>query len=105
MASVLKQLAAQNLTSAGTAQRLTTTSTICQSVLIVAKSTNAGSVYVGDVDVTASNTFPIAASASYRIEAPAGPGGAAQDMDLRDIYWDGGTTGDDIFVIYSQRTN
>ena len=105
MASMIKQLAAQNLTSAGTAQALTTTATICQSVLIVAKSTNAGSVYVGDSTVDSTNTFPIAAGESYRIEAPQAPGGGADDMDLSTIFWDGGTTNDDIFVIYAQRTN
>lgn len=104
MASMLKQLAAQNLTSGGTAQALTTTATIAQSVLIVAKSTNAGSVYVGSSDVDSTNTFPIAAGKSYRIEAPQAPGGGADDMDLSTIFWDG-TTNDDIFVIYMQRTN
>lgn len=105
MAAVLKQLSAQNLTSAGTAQPLSTTSILCQSILIVAKSTNAGNVYVGDSGVTSLNAFPIAAGESYRIEAPAAPGGGADTMDLKDIYWDGGTTNDDIFVMYFQRSN
>ena len=105
MASMIKQLAAQNLTAAGTAQALTTTATLCQSVLIVAAAGNAGSVYVGSVDVDSTNTFPIAAGESYRIEAPQAPGGGADDMDLSTIFWDGGTTGDDIYVIYMQRTN
>lgn len=105
MATMLKQLSAQNLTSAGTAQRISSTSILCQYVKITALAANTGATYVGSSAVTSANSAPIAAGASVEFYAPQAPGGGADDMDLKEIYWDSATTGNDIVVTYLQRTN
>ena len=105
MATMLKQLTAQNLTSAGTAQRVSSTSILCQYVKITALSANTGATYVGNSAVSSANSAPIAAGSSVEFFAPAAPGGGADDIDLKELYWDSATTGNDIYVTYMQRTN
>jgi len=105
MAAFLKQLASQNMTTGGTAQRISSTSVLCQYVKITAASANTGATYVGDASVASTNSAPIAAGASIEILAPQTPGGAADDMDLKELYWNSATTGNDIFVTYLQRSN
>lgn len=104
MASLLKQLAQQTLTLGGTPQRLTSTATLAESILIRAESTNAGTVYVGDSTVASTSGIPLAAGESVRLELPRVPGGGNDYTDLRNIYWDG-TTSDRIRVSYWQRQN
>lgn len=102
MPTSLKQLAAQTLSSGGTAQALTGTVTVCQAILITADTGNAGTVYIGDADVDSTNGIPVAAGASVRITGPQLGKGGADDMDLSEIYWDG-TTSDTIRISYQQK--
>jgi len=101
MPTKLKQLAALTLTSGGTAEALSSTPIIVQSVLIIAAATNSGTVYVGDSDVTSTNGIPLAAEGHVRMTGPALGKGGASDLDLAQIYWDG-TTSDVITVSYLQ---
>ena len=96
-------LPALNLDSAGTAQALSSTSILCEAVIITAATGNTGTIYIGDSNV-ASNRFALELDAGIAgtIDSPTAKGGS--DMfDLKDIYFDGGTTGDDINVAYLQR--
>ena len=105
MASTLKQLASLNLASAGTAQALSAGSVIAQTVILNAKTGNTGLIYVGDSDVSATNAaFSLAAGESIIVPMSEMSGGNT-DTDLKDWYFDGGTTNDDLLVGYLQRTN
>ena len=103
MGTSITQLSQQTLTLGGTAQRITSTQTIGYSVLILAASTNTGSVYIGSSAVTSANSaVKLAAGSTFLIEGIESSGGH-EKIDLRDIYWDG-TTGDKISVSYSVRS-
>ena len=101
MPSKLKQLSAQTLASGGTAQALSASVIVTQSLLITAESGNAGSVYIGDSNVDSTNGIVLAAGTSVRITGPELGKGGADDMDLSQIYWDG-TTSDVIRISYQQ---
>tara|TARA_Y100000310_G_scaffold345002_1_gene461092 strand:- start:6983 stop:7267 length:285 start_codon:yes stop_codon:yes gene_type:complete len=81
-----------NLTGAGTAQAIVTTSTVASGLVFRARDGNTGNLYVGDS--TIDNTGP-----------PITPGTAIgfsdkSEFDLADIYFDGGTTNDDLDFWY-----
>jgi len=104
MALQIKTLAELNLTSAGTAQALSATSILAQVVYINAKTTNAGNIYIGDSNV-ASNRYLVLLDAGESVSIEASEFGTSGDLDLSEIYFDGGTTNDDIYVGYIQRQN
>ena len=101
MPSRLKQLAAQTLSSGGTAQVLSSGVVVVQAILISAEAGNSGTIYVGDADVDSTNGIPVAAGSSVRITGPEIGKGGADDMDLSLIYFDG-TTSDVIRIAYQQ---
>lgn len=92
--AIISQLAPINLTSAGTRQALSATDAYCQSVAIKAFAANTGVIYIGDVAVTTTNGFPVPKGDTFILNA--------QDnltpINLKNIYFDGGTTNDDINV-------
>lgn len=102
--SHVKTLAQINLTSAGTAQQISTSSLICQTVVINAAEANTGPIYVGDSNV-ASNRYMYKLSPGESCTITGDNLVGAQDLDLSEIYFDGGTTDDDIQVGYLQRSN
>jgi len=105
MASILKQLASLNLTAAGTAQALSATPILAQVVILNAKTGNTGLIYVGDSDVSATEAaFSLAAGETVIIPMAEMSGGNT-DTDLKDWYFDGSTTNDDLLVGYLQRSN
>jgi len=103
MASELKQLAQLNLASAGTAQALSASSIEAAVVIFTAKTGNGGLIYIGDSDVSATEAaIELAAGETYElrgVEVGAGPA----SFNLADIYFDGGTTNDDLHVGYVVR--
>ena len=106
MASQLKTLAALNLDAAGTAQQVSSTVLEVEVAVITAASGNSGTIYIGDSNV-ASNRYAGALAAGERMTiVPGDVGGGGTDfVDLSEIYFDGGTTGDDIQVGYIQKAN
>lgn len=92
-AANLSQLAPINLTASGTRQALSGTSQKVTTVVINALAANTGVIYVGDVAVTAANGFPLQKGDTIVLKAEAGT-----YLDLSKIYFDGGTTNDDIKV-------
>ena len=103
MSTRINQLSQQTLTLGGTPQRITSDQIIGYSVLILAASTNAGSVFIGNASVTSTNSaLKLAAGNTFLLENIDSSGGH-EKIDLRDIYWDG-TTGDKISVSYTERT-
>ena len=103
MATKLKTLGTLNLTAAATAQQLSTASLLCESFTVTAAAGNTGAVVIGDSTVTTANSAPIAAGGSRTYTVPEAPSGGADYVDLQDVYFDGATTGNDIFVDYFQR--
>lgn len=99
MPSLLKQLAPINLDSAGTRQRLSSSAVLAETVLVSAESTNAGNIFVGDVSVASNNGIKLAAGQSVELTAD------NDYMDLREIYFDGSVTNDDIRVSYIAKQN
>lgn len=102
--SHVKTLAGLNLTAAGTGQKLSATSLICQTVVINAKEGNAGAIYIGDSNV-ASDRYMHKLAPGEQCTITGDSLGGAQDLDLSEIYFDGDTTNDDIYVGYLERSN
>lgn len=103
MSSEIKTLPLLNLDSAGTAQRLNASTIECEVVVIAAASGNTGTMYIGDSNVSSSRFIgALAAGDAMSIEAGKVSNGTDR-LDLKEIWFDGGTTGDDISVGYIQR--
>ncbi len=98
---------AVNLTAAGTAQAIsageTPTSIEVTKVRITAPAANTGSIYIGDSSVSSTNSFAELLGAGGKdavviIDAKEFSGDAVINLDS--IFFDGGTSNDDIFVGY-----
>ncbi len=96
-AAGISQLSAINLTAAGTRQALSATKLEVTSVAIQALAANTGVIYVGDVAVAAANGYVLQKGDTLIFCAE--PGG--KKIDLARVYFDGGTTNDDIKVTYA----
>lgn len=92
--ATVTQIAPINLTSAGTRQALSATDVYCRSVAIKAFVANTGVIYIGDVAVTSTNGFPLPKGDTFIMTS-------SNDLipiNLKNIYFDGGTTNDDINI-------
>lgn len=92
------------LASAGTAQQIQTADNPVISVIIQARPTNTGDIWVGDANVLAS------AERGVRLEAgktfavnPSSVTGELEQINLAGIWFDGGTSSDEISVTYLER--
>lgn len=94
-AARITQVAAINLTSSGTRQALSASNVYVTSVVINALAANTGTIYVGDVGVTAANGLVLAKGDSVILTAKTGY------LNLKYIYFDGSTTNDDIKISYA----
>ncbi len=106
MASQLKTLAEVNLTAAGTAQQITATVTEVEAVVINAGNSNSGVIFVGDSNVS-STRYAARLAAGERVSIDAGGvgGGNSDFLDMSEIYIDGDTTNDDVYIGYIQKAN
>jgi hypothetical protein len=87
----------KDVTSAGTAERLVASETLCHSVLICAKLTNTNNIYTGpsDIDQATKPYNPLAAG--YCQERTAPPGYV---IDLNGIWIDADTNGEGVLFTY-----
>ena len=76
----------KDVTTAGTAEALTSTSTTCRAVAIKAKSTNTGNIYVGNSGVTSSNGFILRGSESITLDID----------DVSKVYIDASVSGEGV---------
>jgi hypothetical protein len=81
-----------NLTSAGTPQRITTGEEKASTVILRSKTGNVGSLYIGDSAVTTA-TGAILQGEGLTINK-------GEAFSLSDIYFDGGTSNDDLDYWY-----
>lgn len=97
----LKSLTQPVLTTAGTAQQITTSTIQARSVVIYAAKTNAGAVYIGVDNASAKigTGINLAAGESYTLEGDK-QNGIPSMILLSSIYFDGATTGDKLVVQY-----
>lgn len=85
----------KDVTTAGDAEVLIATSTVVNSVLIYAKSTNTGYIYVGDAGVTSLLGIPLDAGESISF------GTSSDDKsNLTDIYLDSSVDGEGVLFTY-----
>jgi hypothetical protein len=87
------------VTTAGTRVALTATKTTTTHVIIKARATNSGLVYVGGVDVAAANGYHLAANQELRLDDLM-QSGANESFNLADVYLDAATNGDGVRIIY-----
>jgi len=89
--------AERNVTTSGTAVQLSTASLPVYSVLIVAKTTNQGNIYVGDsgVDKTTEPTNPLAAGGSIELTSHEG-----YRLNLNRVYLDADQDGEGVWYTY-----
>lgn len=97
----MNTLADQNLDSQGTAQRLSPVDDNVHAVwaTVQAHPDNAGRIYVGDSQVSATRGIILTAGQSYTFQAVADLASVA----LFEIFFDGNNTGDDVKCIYQKR--
>lgn len=84
-----------NLVSAGTRQSLSASDVFCDCVVLRAKTANTGILYIGGVDVTAATGLILEQGDVAILNAIEG-----KKINLKDLYLDGGTTNDDLYVSY-----
>lgn len=99
--ATISQIAPINLTSAGTAQVLSATDVYCSSVVIYALAANTGVIYIGSSAVTAANGLVLNKGDYLTLSGP----DKLIQLNLKNIYFDGGTTNDDIKVSCVQYAN
>ena len=98
-----KSLAAQTLTSAGTAQSISVSEINVEAALIYADSANVGTIFIGGSTVDSTNGIPLAAGHALPVGSDRSHG-ATSDIDLKSIFFDGTNTSDKVRVMYMQRT-
>lgn len=91
--------------TAGTPARLSSSDLWVYSVVISAKHTNSGRIYIGDTSSNALNSngygISLAASGVFTIDFQHHRGIACR-FNLKDIWYDGDTSGDKIIVWYTK---
>jgi hypothetical protein len=93
----------KTVTTAGTREQMTTSNLRVPSVVIQAESDNTGRVYIGNSTVSSTNCFAhLGAGGSVSISA-ADFGLADAQIDLSQIWFDVGTSGDGAFCGYAER--
>jgi hypothetical protein len=89
-----------NLTAAGTAQALSASELLVESFTVQGKVGNTGNIFVGDSGVSSTDfAIELDAGEKHTFKASEYAKGDAQ-IDLATVYFDGGTTDDDIVVSY-----
>lgn len=89
------------LASAGTAQAITSSSKEVREATIYAADTNTGNVYIGMDNTTAKNGVGIVLAGGESMDIRGTDVGGTQEMvDLSSIFFDGGTTGNKLVVLY-----
>ena len=80
----------KDVTTAGTAEPLSSTSIPCRAIAIKAKSTNTGNIYVGDSSVSSSTGFILRGSESITLDID----------DVSKVYIDADVDGEGVSFIY-----
>jgi len=89
-----------NITSAGTAERLSAVDLFVPWFRVHAPSGNTGVMYIGDSDVD-NTAIPIAAGSTVKYDLPGELDAKEHDhYNLKEVYFDGGTSNDAIIVEY-----
>jgi hypothetical protein len=90
-----------SLTSAGTAQEISSSKLEVRSAIIFAASTNTGRIYIGDSDANskAGTGFELDPDESYVLDGDKF-GGDKHAFDLNQFFFDGATTGNKVIVHY-----
>lgn len=89
-----------NLTAAGTAQQLSSSELLVDGFVVQGRVGNTGNIFVGDSTVSSTDfAIELDAGETHKFDASEFAKGDAQ-VDLSTIYFDGGTTDDDIVVYY-----
>ncbi len=102
MAIKLFTVADLDIPTAGTRVQLSATATPVTTVIIQAKASNTGLVFVGDASVAAGQGISLAAGKAIALNADDFGEGAGEFL-LSDIYVDAATNGDDVKVSYIKR--
>ena len=94
----------QTVAVTGTAVPLSSTSLKVQSLIIIADSSNTGTIYIGDsaVDAPTRLGIPLVASQDVTVD-PTEYFGTDELIDLKNIYMDSSASGDSVNVSYYTR--
>ena len=92
------------LAAAGTAQQIQTTNNPVISVIIQARPTNTGDIWIGDLNVDAANEIGVRLEAGKTFALnPSSVTGELEQINLAGIWFDGGTTSDEISVTFLEK--
>lgn len=102
MADQLPAMLNENLDSAGTAERLSTSDLYVRSFMVCGNWGNAGDIYIGSASAkaTAALGIRLAAGACFSDEGDHAINGLKEKINLKEIWFDGSTTNDDVTVWY-----
>lgn len=102
MALVPKSLNSVTISTAGTAQRITSDNLTGVAVIIQADSANTGVIYVGDANVDSTNGIRVVAGNTYTISA-GDLRGTTEEIRLNAIWVDTATAGNVAYIQYLKR--
>lgn len=103
MATVLFTHAAVNVTTAGTRVQIDTEKRPCTSIVIQAKNSNTGKIYVGDVTVASTNGLELNPGEAWEIVGDSRNEGQSDENVLADLYIDADTNGEGVKVAYYKK--
>ncbi len=90
----------KDVTVAGTAEALhATANTLAFDIIITAKETNTGNIFVGDSSIDSSSD-PLAAGESFTMSPPQSDDTREYGFDLNEVYVDSSVSGDGVWVKY-----
>lgn len=95
MANKIKTNAAVVVTTAGTRVRLSATDLAVSTFAVLAPTTNIGDIYFGDETVTSANGVILEPGDILRAD-----GGSAREVNLKEVWIDAATSGDQVRVSY-----
>lgn len=100
----LTSLPAITLATPGTRQRISASSLAVTALIIQADPDNTGIMYVGDSSVSSSNGTRLEPGFGLSIDCNTDPR-IGTDIDMFDIFVDGSSGGDKVYVSYTRRLN
>ena len=103
MALIVYTHAAKNVTTAGTRVQIDTEKRPCTTIVLQAKNSNTGLIYVGDSSVAASNGLELKAGESLSITGDNRNEGQSDEVVLADLWIDAAVNGEGVKVAYYKK--
>lgn len=98
------QTSTATVTTAGTRVRLSSTSILSESILVIAAAANTNNVYVGGSDVSSTNGIPLSPGQSIVLQGAAARNSSEQ-INAKEIWLDADTNGNIARYLYIKQVS